>query len=271
MCGQGFPEIGMTSYVTTDRRPATRQPATRSIPIPTDAARPEVSDPAPDRRPRGPSTLRLRWEVFRCRQKSDTKTRFLLELARAVVATPRSADPPPFLEIGTRAGGSALLILRLLDLVYAPTAPRPLVLTVDPYGSRPYEGAPFEYDDRHYRAMKQALVGYANHIHYMMDSELFLRQLDQLYLWRAGARRPLDHFGLVYLDGSHDPTVVWAEIERLLPRVIAGGFLIVDDTDWFDGAIRQRLQAAEAQLPITLRHHGKQTIITVDGGLTPAG
>jgi hypothetical protein len=119
--------------------------------------------------------------------------------------------------------------------------------------------------------MKQALVGYANHIHYMMDSELFLRQLDQLYLWRAGARRPLDHFGLVYLDGSHDPTVVWAEIERLLPRVIAGGFLIVDDTDWFDGAIRQRLQAAEAQLPITLRHHGKQTIITVDGGLTPAG
>jgi hypothetical protein len=34
--------------------------------------------------------------------------------------------------------------------------------------------------------MKLALVGYANHIHYMMDSELFLRQLDQLYVWRAG-------------------------------------------------------------------------------------
>ena len=29
------------------------------------------------------------------------------------------------------------------------------------------------------------------------------------------------------------------EIERLLPRVVPGGFLIVDDTDWFDGAIRK--------------------------------
>lgn len=242
----------------------------RSIPIATDVTRSEVSDPVLDRHPRGPGTLRLRWEVFRCRQKSDTKTQFLLELGRAVVATPRSADPPPFLEIGTRSGGSALLMLSLLDLVYPPPA-RPLVLTVDPYGSRPYAGAPFNYDDRHYRAMKQNLARYANHIHYMMDSELFLRQLDQLYVWRAGARLAFDHFSLVYLDGSHDPTVVWDEIECLLPRVIAGGFLIVDDTDWFDGAIRHRLEAAAARLPITLRHHGKQTIITVDAGFTAVG
>ncbi|MGZ8392428.1 MAG: class I SAM-dependent methyltransferase, partial [Gemmatimonadales bacterium] len=197
-------------------------------------------------------------------------TRFLLELALAVVAAPRSADPPPFLEIGTRSGGSALLILRLLDLVYPPPARRPLVLTVDPYGSRPYAGAPFEYDDRHYRAMKQALAGYANHVHYMMDSELFLRQLDQLYVWRAGARLAFDHFSLVYLDGSHDPTVVWAEIECLLPRIIPRGFLIVDDTDWFDGAIRRRLEAAAPRLPITVRHHGKQTILTRDADPPPS-
>jgi hypothetical protein len=211
-------------------------------------------------------TLRLRWEVFRCRQKSDTKTEFLMELARAVVATPRSADPPPYLEIGTRAGGSALLILRLLDLVYPQPARRPLVLTVDPYGSLPYPGAPFQYDDRHYRAMKQALAGYANHVHYMMDSELFLRQLDELYLWRAGLRVSFDQLSLVYLDGSHDPDVVWGEIERLLPRVIPGGFLIVDDTDWFDGAVRRRLEATAPSLPIRVRHHGKQSIVSVDRG-----
>jgi hypothetical protein len=208
-----------------------------------------------------PHPLRLRWEVFRCRQKSDTKTEFLLELARAVVATPRSADPPPFLEIGTRAGGSALLILRLIDLLYPPPARRPLLITIDPYGSRPYEGAPFEYDDRHYRAMKRNLAGYANHVHYMMDSELFLGQLDRLYLWRGGSRHFFHHFSLVYLDGSHDPAVVWAEIEQLLPRVIPGGFLIVDDTNWFDGAIRKRLEAEAPRLRISLRHHGKQSII----------
>lgn len=219
---------------------------------------------AEDLRP-GPTlgAARLRWEVFRCRQKSDTRTEFLLELARAVVATPRSADPPPFLEVGTRAGGSALLILRLLDLLYPKARPRPLLITVDPYGSLPYPGAPFQYDDRHYRAMKQTLAGYANHIHYMMDSGLFLGQLEQLYLWRAGCRIRFDHLSLVYLDGSHDPDVVWGEITALLPRIVPGGFLIVDDTDWFEGAIRQRLEAAAPGQPITLRHHGKQTIIAI--------
>jgi predicted O-methyltransferase YrrM len=187
-----------------------------------------------------------------------------MELARAVVATPRSADAPPYLEIGTREGGSALLILRLLNLVYPPPARRPLVLTVDPYGSIPYAGAPFQYDDRHYRAMKQALAGYANHVHYMMDSDLFLRQLDQLYVWRAGSRVSFERLSLVYLDGSHDPNVVWSEIKRLLPRVIPGGFLIVDDTDWFNGVVRQRLETAAPNFPVTLRHHGKQTIVSVD-------
>jgi hypothetical protein len=150
--------------------------------------------------------------------------------------------------------------------MYPGPALPPLVLTVDPYGSLPYAGAPFQYDDRHYRAMKQALAGHANHVHYMMDSELFLRQLDGLYVWRAGARVLFDRFSLVYLDGSHDPDVVWGEIERLLPRVIPGGFLIVDDTDWFGGAVRQRLEATAPSLPVTLRHHGKQTIIAVNPG-----
>ena len=186
-----------------------------------------------------------------------------MELARAVVAAPRSADPPPFLEIGTRAGGSALLTLRLLDLVYPRSARRPLLLTVDPYGSLPYPGATFKYDDGHYRDMKRALSGYPNHVHYMMDSELFLQQREHLYLWRAGARVELRAFSLIYLDGSHDPDVVWSEIEGLLPLIIPGGYLIVDDTDWFDGTLRRRLEAVAPDLPGTLRHHGKQAIIRI--------
>ncbi len=192
--------------------------------------------------------LRLRWHVFRCRQKSDTRSRYLLELARSIARTPRSGDPPPLLEIGTRAGGSALLMLRLVDALYPRGVRRPFVLTVDPYGSRPYEGAPFVYDERHYRSMKRALAGYANHVHYMMDSELFLDLLDRLHLWIDGARRALREFTLVYLDGSHDPDIVSREIERLLPRVVSGGFLIVDDTDWFDGAVRRRLDALAPSL-----------------------
>lgn len=204
---------------------------------------------------------RLRWHVFRCRRHSDTKTRFLLELARTVARAPRAPDAPPLLEIGTRSGGSALLMLRVLEDVYRGER-RPLVLTVDPYGSRPYEGRHHVYDERHYREMKQALARYANHIHYMMDSELFLRTVEGgLYLWLEGARRSLDRFTLVYLDGSHDPDIVWSEIERLWPRVVAGGFLIVDDTDWFGGEVRRRLDVAASRLDGTLRHNGKQSIL----------
>lgn len=91
---------------------------------------------------------------------------------------------------------------------------------------RPYEGAPFVYDDRHYLAMKRGLAAHANHIHYMMDSELFLTLLDRLCQWIDGARRPLSKFALVYLDGSHDPDVVSGEIERLMPRVVPGEVLM---------------------------------------------
>ncbi len=153
-------------------------------------------------------------------------------------------------------------MLRVLDDVYARGARRPALLTVDPYGTRPYEGAPFVYDERHYRAMKRNLARYANHIHYMMDSTLFLQTLGAgLYLWVDGAKRPVDQFTLVYLDGSHDPDIVWSEIEQLSQRIVPGGFLIVDDTDWFGGAVRRRLETAAPRLGVSLRHNGKQTIL----------
>ena len=207
--------------------------------------------------------LRLRWHVFRCRRQSDTSSRFLLQLARWVASTPRAPDAPPLLEIGTRSGGSALLMLRVLEMMYRGEGRPPTVLTVDPYGARPIEGASFVYDERFYRAMKRNLAGFANHVHYMMDSELFFRELDNLYVWGDGAKRPLNRFTLVYLDGSHDPEIVWFEIERLLPRVIPGGFLIVDDTDWFGGETRRRLEAAAPQFDVRVSHHGKQSLVEV--------
>lgn len=207
------------------------------------------------------SDLELRWHVLRCRRHSDTKTRYLLSLARSVAAAPRGPDAAPLLEIGTRSGGSALLLLRVLRSLYRGGASPPWVLTVDPYGRRPYEGAPFVYDERHYVAMKRTLAPYGNHVHFLMESREFLRVLDGLTLWRAGVPRPIDRFTLVYLDGSHDPDIVWSEIATLQPRVVPGGFLVVDDTDWFDGAVRRRLDATGW----AVRHDGKQSVVRVGG------
>src|SRR2546425_2870049 len=97
------------------------------------------------------SDRRLRWHVFWCRRKSDTKSRFLLELARTVARAPRVPDPPPLLEIGTRSGGSALLMLRGLNDGYPRGTPHPVLLTGDPYGPPPHEGSPSLYAQTHHR------------------------------------------------------------------------------------------------------------------------
>lgn len=97
-------------------------------------------------------------------------------------------------------------MLRIAQAALGPGAKPPLVITVDPDGARPYEAGNHVYDERHYCAMKRALARYPNHVHYMMDSELFLDVLSQLYPWIDGRKQPIDHFALVYLDGSHDPT-----------------------------------------------------------------
>lgn len=220
----------------------------------------------PTRHPSGArlSDRLLRWHVSRCRKHSDTRPEFLHEIARCVDQVPRAVDAAPFLEIGTRSGGSALLMLKVLDSIYGKTVRPPLVITVDPYGSRPYEGEPYVYDERHYGKMKKNLAGYTNHIHYMMDSELFLRELDNMYLWTDGTKRGFNKFSLVYLDGSHDPTIVWSEIQATLPRVVPGGFLIVDDTEWFDFAVRKRLEAESSSWGVSMRHTEKQSILQVN-------
>src|SRR5258708_31492748 len=96
------------------------------------------------------SDRRLRWHVFWCRRKSDTKSRFLLELARSVARAPRLPDPPPLLEIGTRSGGSALPMLRALNDLYTRPTPHPALATVHPYRTPPSQGSPSLYDQRHH-------------------------------------------------------------------------------------------------------------------------
>jgi hypothetical protein len=209
----------------------------------------------------------LKWHVYRSRKHSDTRPEFLLEIARCVARLPAGEACAPLLEIGTRSGGSALLMLRVLEAIHGKRQP-PMVITVDPYGSRPYEGADWTYDDRHYGRMKRNLAPFTNHIHYMMDSELFLRELHRLYVWSGGSRVALDRFSLVYLDGSHDPEIVWSEIETLLPRVVPGGFLIVDDTEWFHGAVRTRIDAAADRWGLTVRHTEKQSILELPAVVT---
>lgn len=70
---------------------------------------------------------------------------------------------------------------------------------------------------------------------------------------------------------TQDWHVIAAAIEWLRgqPRIVSGGFLIVDDTDWFDSAVRRKLDAAVQDWDVTMRHTEKQSIIHVNVAVAP--
>lgn len=140
----------------------------------------------------------------------------------------------PFVEIGTREGGSALLFL---EAIRASKIPRPLI-TVDPYGLA-YISGPDHYqpigEERYRQAMKM-LSEFSHqhrltHIHQRMTSEAFMKMWPEIGLWIEGEQINKRPFGLVYLDGEHTEDAVNLELDWLLPQMIPGGLIIIDDIE----------------------------------------
>ena len=140
----------------------------------------------------------------------------------------------PFIEIGTRAGGSALLFLQAIK---ESGIPRPLI-TVDPYG-KGYdreEGFLPPMGEERYRSAMQVLSGFClehhlNHYHYHMTSEDWMSIWDRSGCWVDGERLNDHPFALVYLDGEHTQENVAREVNWINRRMALGGLLVIDDTE----------------------------------------
>lgn len=165
-------------------------------------------------------------------------------LAEEALSIAKTLPPGlPFLEIGTRAGGSALLFL---DAIRESGVPRPLI-TVDPYG-KPYLSGPGEHltpgapttigypptGEECYREAQAMLSSFARehgliHIHYRMTSESFFRLWDSESLWINGKEINSNPFGLVYLDGEHTPEAVGRELTWARERLHGAGLIVIDD------------------------------------------
>ena len=149
---------------------------------------------------------------------------------------------PPVLEVGTYKGASALMWLELLKALRK-DAP---VITVDPYGGKPYRGGNGDgealYGNPEFTAMKRLLADYPNHYHFPLTSADFFRALVPAggsAVWHAGSQVPLDTFAFALLDGEHAADTIEYELDVLMgrrsfkgqPLVAPGGVIVVDNVD----------------------------------------
>jgi glycosyltransferase involved in cell wall biosynthesis/2-polyprenyl-3-methyl-5-hydroxy-6-metoxy-1,4-benzoquinol methylase len=147
----------------------------------------------------------------------------------------------PVLEIGTFKGASALMWLKLLQLI----GRRVPVVTVDPYGSKPYAGGDGPARDALYTgdtfvAMKRLLAEFPDHYHFPLESQTFLATARDLAVWNAGGRVGMQRFSFALLDGEHAADTIREEVQALLLQrytpdtrglMAPGSLVVIDNID----------------------------------------
>jgi len=141
------------------------------------------------------------------------------------------------LEIGAYKGATTLAILELMRCLH-PADRQPLVVTVDPYGGKPYNGGNTAgihtdqlYGDPIYGTAKTNLAAYTNHAHFLLTGEDFLRRCMGARYWQLGEPRVLNHVTFAFVDGDHDAHTIVAECQLLIPLMRPGARLVVDNVD----------------------------------------
>lgn len=139
-------------------------------------------------------------------------------------------------EVGVRAGGSALTLLNAIK----DTDPDRYLHTIDPHGSKPYLSRelliPEMYNDREYRETMFRLSSYClehklSWSHWKMKSLDWCKVYAGIEFW--GDRGQLsDDFCFVHLDGDHNTTVVANELKWFTRRT--RGLIVIDDADQLD-------------------------------------
>jgi len=162
-------------------------------------------------------------------QHSDMTPDALLYVATALLIALRA--PGDVLEIGTREGGSADLMLELMEQV----GDQRFLVTVDPYGDKIYESADGAvlglYGDRQYTAMREHLWPWPNHWHFLGTAEDWFQARPHLQRWENAVPRPLNRFCFVLHDGDHRAGSIIREVREALPTVSTGGLILVDNFD----------------------------------------
>lgn len=205
-----------------------------------------------------PSQEQVKAAVKACAPHSDRGEEGLLGWATAFIDAHQRSPGGLSIEIGARAGGSGLLFLKLIELLYPAEMDRPLLVSVDPYGFKPYDGgAGFGgpiYGHGAYLMQRKLLADWPNHAHFLMASTEFFARMNGAKYWvptpqlvevfeaeqNAKVMLPTGQprlFGtqdttFVLLDGDHDAWTIAQELEALWRRWMRpNGVVVVDNAD----------------------------------------
>jgi hypothetical protein len=141
----------------------------------------------------------------------------------------------PFVELGTRCGGTALLTLWAIK---ESKVDRPLI-TVDPYGDKPYRldadriNDTMGYGESFQRQAAQGIAEFCkeNELscwHYRLLDRDFMNIWDTIEIWYKGQLLG-KKFGYAYLDAEHDVDTVQTELAWFKPRMFENGLIVIDD------------------------------------------
>ncbi len=175
-----------------------------------------------------------------CKERSDHSEGFEY-LYEKILEKSKVFIDHPFVEIGTREGGSALLFLHALKNTTN------FLITIDPYGKHyQADGEWPPIGDKIYRTAQKLLADFCFenntlHIPFRITSKHFMSLWDNSLIWINGMPC-LKPFGVVYLDGEHTEETVLKEINWFLPRMHINGLLIIDDYSYLQNTENLELQ-----------------------------
>ncbi|MBM3251082.1 MAG: class I SAM-dependent methyltransferase [Candidatus Nealsonbacteria bacterium] len=138
----------------------------------------------------------------------------------------------PFLEVGTRAGGTSLLFLKAIG---DSGKKNRFLITVDPYGAMLYPGQGDSFGEKYRRRAMKAISDYCfynelNHFHFRLTSFQFYQVWKISDFWDR-ERKMNKKFGVIFLDGDHSDAVCKKEIQFFQNFIVENGLLVIDDKD----------------------------------------
>lgn len=150
------------------------------------------------------------------------------DLLRHIV---REGVPGNVLEIGVAGGGSALCLMELVE------NQDNFIVTVDPWGSKPYATSGARYGENFQRGALAVLGEWANKAnvnwhHFKMDSRDALALMAESVCWYGGQAREYK-WSTVFLDGEHTIEYVTDELNLLTmtDNLAAGGVIFIDNAN----------------------------------------